>query len=551
MKNIKKLLAIALSLVLVIVIVACDLAKVEDEVKKSSKKKDHEHTFHYIAYETAHFKQYTCGCPSPEIAEMHYDHDNDDVCDACGQLHMHAMYGKWQFDSQYHWAQMGCNWEICDIDPALNEHLDEDMDDKCDVCGYEMLPPPTPTNHFLRNQSGCEWMNEISADDVVSVKITKAAVGVAPGNFSDIFESTSTAAARRIFEQLYWVDTTPIDRTLGQVSGGSATTFQFTLKDGTERTISFNNGNYEDISRNYFRLAGIPGFNDTNEYVSYYGFATKGECVVYRIDGSCENPEVGKTLLRYIEFAPLTDDISLDADEPEYYIECSFGRLYFIKDCYFYINGDRDHYYQLVNETIGSLMNHSISTELYKITMNDEDWLYGGLLSRYKAGDTVTVRISMATDTGYLFLVNGEKINCSDFGDKYWEFTFTMPACDVVIDFKTYDGFLPHWNYSVLIETYWLQNLDLDRVSVKHYYGECESGAIVAMMETSAGYDAAIWTEEIDDTVIRYNSSNRILVLYDGVFYTLTDAYCNGLITPEELAEIANLHEEFYTYLYK
>ena len=71
------------------------------------------------------------------------------------------------------------------------------------------------------------------------------------------------------------------------------------------------------------------------------------------------------------------------------------------------------------------------------------------------------------------------------------------------------------------------------------------------MMETSAGYDAAIWTEEIDDTVIRYNNSNRILVLYDGVFYTLTDAYLIDLVTSNELAQIADLHEEFYTYLYK
>ena len=42
-----------------------------------------EHSFEYIAYAETHFKQYTCGCPSPEIAEVHYDHDENGECDAC------------------------------------------------------------------------------------------------------------------------------------------------------------------------------------------------------------------------------------------------------------------------------------------------------------------------------------------------------------------------------------------------------------------------------------------------------------------------------------
>ncbi len=41
------------------------------------------HRYEYIPYEQGHFKQYTCGCPSPEILEGHYDHDENDICDAC------------------------------------------------------------------------------------------------------------------------------------------------------------------------------------------------------------------------------------------------------------------------------------------------------------------------------------------------------------------------------------------------------------------------------------------------------------------------------------
>ena len=44
---------------------------------------NHKHTYEYIQYETSHFKFYTCGCPSPEIAGPHYDDDNDNYCDLC------------------------------------------------------------------------------------------------------------------------------------------------------------------------------------------------------------------------------------------------------------------------------------------------------------------------------------------------------------------------------------------------------------------------------------------------------------------------------------
>ena len=43
----------------------------------------HEHTGELHSGEEAHWYTYTCGCPSNEIAELHYDHDEDGLCDAC------------------------------------------------------------------------------------------------------------------------------------------------------------------------------------------------------------------------------------------------------------------------------------------------------------------------------------------------------------------------------------------------------------------------------------------------------------------------------------
>ena len=48
--------------------------------------KHSEHSYEYISYEETHFKHYTCGCPSPEIAELHYDFDENGNCDACNYI---------------------------------------------------------------------------------------------------------------------------------------------------------------------------------------------------------------------------------------------------------------------------------------------------------------------------------------------------------------------------------------------------------------------------------------------------------------------------------
>lgn len=44
---------------------------------------EHVHTGEVHSGEVAHWYTYTCGCPSNEIAELHYDHNEDGICDAC------------------------------------------------------------------------------------------------------------------------------------------------------------------------------------------------------------------------------------------------------------------------------------------------------------------------------------------------------------------------------------------------------------------------------------------------------------------------------------
>ena len=176
--------------------------------------------------------------------------------------------------------------------------------------------------------------------------------------------------------------------------------------------------------------------------------------------------------------------------------------------------------------------------------MHDEDWLYEDIPALAEAGEPVTVKIGKAYDVGYLFLVNGERIEMTDYTDAYWCFTFTMPAEDVEIDFKTYDGFLPDINYARLIETFWMQNLDAEYVHIREYYDETERGAVIAMID-SCDYTDNIWSEEVAGCRFVYGDGNRLQVLYDGAFYTLPEAYAKGCLTEE------NIEQLFWRYYFR
>ena len=180
-----------------------------------------------------------------------------------------------------------------------------------------------------------------------------------------------------------------------------------------------------------------------------------------------------------------------------------------------------------------------LDSNRHSIEMKSERWLYEKLPSSANVGDEITVKIRFATDLGYIFTVNDERIKQDDDveSNDYWQFSFTMPDEDVVIDFKTYDGFLPDPAYGTLIETYWMQNLDAEHVSVREYYGEYENGVLVAMID-AGDYTANEWSEKIAGYSFAYGDGNRLTVLYDGKFYTLPEAYEKEYLTKENISEI-------------
>lgn len=77
---------------------------------------------------------------------------------------------------------------------------------------------------------------------------------------------------------------------------------------------------------------------------------------------------------------------------------------------------------------------------------------------------------------------------------------------------------------------------------VDSYYGTFESGAIVAMLtDDKIGYHEALWSETIAEYTFRYHNGNRIVVLYDGEFYTLPEAYESGYLTLTDIHTVWKL----------
>ena len=137
----KRLLITLFALALIFSFASCETINnvydaVLDAFTTDSTEEHDEHTFEYVDLGACHFKQFTCGCPSPEIAEMHYDFDEDEICDACGRTHEH-IFGEWQYSEDMHWCSWECTFEACDIDTA-DSHRDANCDYICDVCGYSI-----------------------------------------------------------------------------------------------------------------------------------------------------------------------------------------------------------------------------------------------------------------------------------------------------------------------------------------------------------------------------------------------------------------------------
>jgi len=189
--------------------------------------------------------------------------------------------------------------------------------------------------------------------------------------------------------------------------------------------------------------------------------------------------------------------------------------------------------------------------EMHSITTAGVEWYYNPPPETARAGKKVTVRTFGGDDLGYLFLVNGKEPDDLEVSDKrkYIQFRFTMPDEDIRIDFKTYSSRVPDGNCIRLIESWWLLHPEADRVSVKEYFDEYESGAVAAMMG-GTDHTAAEWDETVAGCRFAYQDGNRVQVLYEKAFYTLPEACEKGYLTDKDVKALHDLYTARHPELY-
>ena len=338
---------------IILVVCFCCLISCEDK----NKEEEHEHTFEYETYESGHFKKYTCGCPSPDIMMGHLDTDGNNACDVCG-------YGmpKHEHTYKYNHDDIGHGWYYtcgCMTPPNFAQHFDGDGNGLCDICSYQMV---AEGNHFIRNQTGAEWLCEITAEDIAEIKMIAGGGGpLPPVSFTYISSSKNDAVISSIFEEYYWLDSKPVSEESTQNFDGGYFIVQFILNNGETKQLYFiAHEFYHDGNGNYFEPIRLPVFRNGTNFVTRYGFERQyNPCQIHLMD---ETPVCAIPLSEF-EFTELTDDIYLNNELPTHYLEMHGERVYFIKGEYFYIGDDRSVYYQLIKNLDELIAEYSVIEE--------------------------------------------------------------------------------------------------------------------------------------------------------------------------------------------
>ena len=255
---------------------------------------------------------------------------------------------------QKHQDENGHGWSYtcgCETPPNFTQHFDNDGDQRCDDCGYDMV-----IRALLREYAG--WLSEINAEDVAEIKTTFEYVGVAPGGLKDVSRTTDKSVIADMVDKYASISMESVTREETCVDGGSAFAIEFMLADGTVKKLNFNNGFYTysaDGDEIYFELNSVPTLFGYDGVAESYGFVTYDNIGKVYAGGSllCEIP------LNELEFVALPDVEFGDSSWELYYIETEFGGLSFYSDTVFYIYytsyGVTD-YYQLVGKTIENLI---------------------------------------------------------------------------------------------------------------------------------------------------------------------------------------------------
>ena len=100
---------------------------------------DHEHTYDiekWVYDDNGHWHAASCGCSLKSDVAAHTDANNDGACDECDWNDgcEHPLDDAWTFNDTHHWHGVICTHKIEPANKVL--HKDPDGDGECNVCGW-------------------------------------------------------------------------------------------------------------------------------------------------------------------------------------------------------------------------------------------------------------------------------------------------------------------------------------------------------------------------------------------------------------------------------
>lgn len=318
----------------------------------------HEHTSEMQITEEGHCEVYTCGCPSPEIIEMHADNDFDGLCDICEytmckDCSRHREYFNKNEDGHWWVYLCGCPHPKSEVEP----HIDGDGDSYCDICrGY--MPEAVALSSIET------WLKTITADETIAVT-TWYSDGVQGYGLKEKVAVTDKADIAKIIESYKNLEILPLDPNVSydispdsfrvifttesgyhqlMVNGG----FMFTHKDGAYN-VSYDMSNVPEID-------GYDSSKVSYMFDVFYGY-NQGATVYFPLDDGVSPGEV-VCEIENISDLEFVESECLPENMPLYIVKTGVGIIsvhserHFMYDgkCYELINGD---FLELVKNMVG------------------------------------------------------------------------------------------------------------------------------------------------------------------------------------------------------
>ena len=256
--------------------------------------------------------------------------------------------GRWVTNELTHYYLFTCGCESQSPANAVEPHIDENLDNFCDVCGYNYVYPED--TRFLRYQSGAYWLCSTYVDEIAEIRMVAEDGMTYIGGPKYITSTTNEDAISELFDSFCNLPVRQVFEEDTIVCDGGTVDFEFILKDGTVKVISIFNGEFfRSDNGQYFRLEYIPTFDGTK----YFSFITTVQRAgVYTYGDESYICAIPFDELKFVSLEGISDA------EPIYYVQAEFGKLVFITDTDFYVEGSDSvrGTYTLVGKTIQDLI---------------------------------------------------------------------------------------------------------------------------------------------------------------------------------------------------